>query len=86
MRNEEIVWQVGQRLVTGFPGVSLDAAFREAVARWKIGNVILFSRNLVGKGQISDLCGDIDNLVYRETGMRPWIMIDQEGGMVSRLP
>lgn len=45
-----------------------------------------FSRNLVGKGQISDLCGDIDNLVYRETGMRPWIMIDQEGGMVSRLP
>ncbi|MCH3919560.1 MAG: glycoside hydrolase family 3 protein [Sphaerochaeta sp.] len=86
MHSESIVWQTGQRLVTGFPGSEMDDPFRETVARWKIANVILFSRNLTDADGIGKLCGDIDELVMGETGTHPWIMIDQEGGMVSRLP
>ena len=47
---------------------------------------MLSSRNLSSKSQIIDLCEAIDTLVFGETGTHPWIMVDQEGGMVSRLP
>ena len=86
MDSETLKWQVGQRFVTGFPGLEMDGEFKELVRRWKIGNIILFSRNLSGKDQIANLCGEIAALVLKETGTIPWIMIDQEGGMVSRLP
>lgn len=86
MRDGQLVWQMGQRLVTGFEGTVLDTAFKETVKRWKIGNMMLSSRNLSSKSQIIDLCEAIDTLVFGETGTHPWIMVDQEGGMVSRLP
>jgi len=86
MHDETLVWQIGQRLVTGFAGTSLDDSFKEVVKRWKIGNVILFSRNLKDREQITALCAQADELVFHETETHPWIMIDQEGGMVSRLP
>jgi len=86
MRDGQLVWQMGQRLVTGFEGTVLDTAFKETVKRWKIGNMMLSSRNLSSKNQIIDLCEAIDTLVFGETGTHPWIMVDQEGGMVSRLP
>ena len=38
--------QIGQRLVIGFPGTELDPEFVRLVREYKIGNVILFQRNL----------------------------------------
>lgn len=38
--------QIGQRLVIGFPGTELDPEFKRLVKEYKVGNVILFQRNL----------------------------------------
>lgn len=71
--------QIGQRLVIGFPGTELDPEFVRLVKEYKIGNVILFQRNLKSMEQVKALCADIQELVRRETGHDAFITIDQEG-------
>lgn len=78
--------KIGQRLMTGFPGTEMTEEFRQAVKNHKIGNVILFRENIVSRDQLKRLCRDIQALIRRETGHSAFIAIDQEGGIVSRLP
>ena len=77
---------VGQRLVFGFKGTELPQEFTELVRKFKLGNVILFRYNVENTAQLSRLCAEIQELVRRETGHPAFITIDQEGGMVTRLP
>lgn len=77
---------LGQKLIFGFQGESLSAEFVQLVKEYKIGNVILFQRNVNSASQLRKLCGEIQDLIRRETGHPAFIVIDQEGGMVSRLP
>lgn len=76
---------MGQHLVTGFEGPAMTPEFIEQVREWKIGNVILFENNVVNCEQLRKLCADITRLITEETGIPPFITIDQEGGAVSRL-
>lgn len=76
---------IGQHFVCGFDGIEMDEPFIEAVRRYKIGNVILFARNIANKEQLFQLCTDIQDLVQKECGYPAFITIDQEGGMVTRL-
>jgi len=77
---------LGQKLVFGFHGTALPEEFKELLREYKIGNVILFLRNVESAAQVRRLCAEIQRLVRQETGYPAFIMIDQEGGMVSRLP
>ena len=77
--------RLGQHLVAGFQGTSMTEEFIRRVKSHKIGNVILFEYNVASKEQLSKLCGDIRALIEGETGITPFITIDQEGGAVSRL-
>ena len=77
--------QVGQHLFTGFAGPGIPADFARAVREHKIGNVILFARNVRSAAQLKALCADIQTLVIGATGHPAFIAIDQEGGAVSRL-
>lgn len=80
-----ITTKIGQHFICGFPGTTMDEAFKEAVRTHKIANVILFSRNIESKEQVKKLCEDIQALVQKECGTDAIIGIDQEGGMVTRL-
>ena len=84
--NTELLIEMGQHMVTGFPGTEMPQEFINIVKRAKIGNVILFTHNIESLPQVHKLCRDIDELITSETGHHPFITIDQEGGMVSRLP
>ena len=77
---------LGQNLIFGFHGTSLPPEFKALIRRYKIGNVILFQRNIESAGQTRRLCREIQTLIRQETGYPAFIVIDQEGGMVSRLP
>lgn len=77
--------KIGQRLMIGFPGTQLDDAFIRLVKTYKIGNVILFRRNVQDCAQLRELCAEIQALVQAETGYPALIGIDQEGGCVTRL-
>ena len=82
----EIREMLGQKLVFGFHGTQLTEEFKALIRRYKIGNVILFLRNVESASQLRQLCCDIQTLIREETGYPAFIIIDQEGGMVSRLP
>lgn len=78
--------QIGQRLVGGFPGKEMSPEFIRLVKEYKLGNVILFQHNVESMPQVRQLCRDIQELVKKETGHYAFITIDQEGGVVTRLP
>ena len=78
--------KIGMRLFSGFPGKEMSEEFRRMVREYKLGNVILFSNNIESLEQLNRLCVEIDEFITAETGYHPLISIDQEGGMVSRLP
>ncbi|MDR2418927.1 MAG: beta-N-acetylhexosaminidase [Treponema sp.] len=78
--------QIGQRFIIGFDGHTLTPEFRRLLRQYKAGNVILFRENLQNAAQAKALCDDIKASVIEETGIPPFIAIDQEGGRVSRLP
>ena len=77
---------LGQKLVFGFHGDTLSEEFISLIKEYKIGNVILFLRNVKSASQLRRLCADIQSLIRAETGYPAFIIIDQEGGMVTRLP
>lgn len=77
---------LGQKLIFGFHGTSLSEEFKDLIREYKIGNVILFMRNVENAAQVRRLCAEIQTLIQAETGYPAFIVIDQEGGIVSRLP
>lgn len=76
---------LGQRLAFGFEGTCIPENFAALVREYKIGNVILFRRNIENNEQLRRLCRELQSLIIAETGHPAFITIDQEGGMVTRL-
>jgi beta-N-acetylhexosaminidase len=75
----------GQRLMIGFEGTELSQRLKFYIDTIKVGGVILFTRNITGPGQITQLCSSIQEYA-RGCGQPPlFIAIDQEGGKVARL-
>ena len=77
---------LGQKLVFGFHGTELSEEFKALIREYQVGNVILFLRNVQSANQLRRLCGEIQELILEVTGYPAFIVIDQEGGMVTRLP
>ena len=77
---------LGQKLIFGFHGTALSKEFKSLIREYQIGNVILFLRNVESADQLRRLCAELQSLILEVTGFPAFIVIDQEGGMVSRLP
>ena len=77
---------IGQKIILGFHGLDLPEEFEELIRKYQIGNVILFQRNIQSDRQLRSLCAKIRKVVLESCGYLPFIVIDQEGGMVSRIP
>ena len=86
MTDNERRIRIGQRFITGFPEDHVTDEFRSMVKKWKIGNIILFQHNIKSRAQLKALTKELEDLVVSETGIKPFIAIDQEGGVVTRLP
>ncbi len=86
MSDEELKRLIGQVMICGFPSPYLDAQARQLITEYHLGNVILFSRNILSFGQISELTGALQKLA-QDTGQADPLIIatDQENGLVSRL-
>ena len=68
--------KIGQRLMTGFPGLEMTEEFIQVVKEHKIGNVILFRENIRDNEQLKKLCDQIQTLIRAETGHSAFIAID----------
>jgi beta-N-acetylhexosaminidase len=76
----------GQRVVVGFDGRTAPRAVLRRVAAGELGGVILFTRNLGSRGALRRMTARLQEAARQAPGGRPvLIMVDQEGGQVSRL-
>ena len=85
MDSQHLRVAIGQRICAGFIGTEVTQELRNLIHDHKVGNILLFSRNVVSFDQLRHLCRDLTALVLQETGLPPLIMMDEEGGAVSRI-
>ncbi len=78
--------KIGQLFVVGFPQERPSEEFMRLVREYRVGNVILFTHNISSRQQLSELTKFLFGEIRKETGVIPLISIDEEGGVVSRLP
>lgn len=72
---------MNQILVTGVPGPVLDAETAKMFRTVQPGGYILFARNIESASQLRKLIDDLRDL----SEVEPVIVVDEEGGRVSRL-
>jgi beta-N-acetylhexosaminidase len=77
----------GQRLVTGFPGQSPPKALVNMIREGRIAGVILFAHNFDSEAEADALVERLRS-IRRPRGLRQPLLVsvDQEGGLVKRLP
>jgi beta-N-acetylhexosaminidase len=78
--------KIGQLLVFGFQGNSLDGDYEKWLASGRLGNVKIFLRNVESREQLVRLTADIEAFCARG-GARvpPFIATDMEGGTVNHI-
>lgn len=86
MKEMSLREKIGQLIITGFPSPALTEDITTLSEQYKIGNFILFTRNVQSTPQVKQLCGDLQAMACKNTGHPAFIAIDQEGGVVTRLP
>ena len=77
--------KIGQLLVFGFSGTSLDQGTTEMLDRYKPGGLIIMGENVKSAGQLLELVNSL-KAVSSESGIPAFISVDEEGGRVSRMP
>ena len=76
--------KIGQLMMCGFPGTDVTEMI-DLIKRYKIGNVILFARNVKDPKQLFELNQTLQKVALETLGQPLFISIDQEGGMVTRI-
>jgi len=81
---------VGQHVIASLPGTTLPASLAARIRAGEVAGVILFSRNVSSRAQLRALTAKMQ--AARRAGpaalrgLPLLVMIDQEGGLVKRLP
>lgn len=77
--------KIGQLMLVGFDGTTVDAELRQMITDYHIGGVILFARNVQSPEQVTSLTNELQRLALTSQHPGLFIAIDQEGGRVARL-
>jgi beta-N-acetylhexosaminidase len=77
---------VGQKIVTAFSGTAPSPALLRRLRAGRLGGVIVFSENVTSPGQVRALTRRLRRAAAAGGNPPPLIAVDQEGGLVKRLP
>lgn len=77
--------KIGQLMIIGFNGTSVDENLNDLVKNSYIGGVILFKDNVESLDGVTELINNI-KLLNIENKIPLFISVDEEGGVVSRIP
>ncbi|MFC1669125.1 beta-N-acetylhexosaminidase [Spirochaetota bacterium] len=77
--------KIGQMIVIGIPGKSMNKRTLGMIKKIKPGGVILFGFNIKSEKQLKDYIGHIQEASMMYTGLPLFVSIDQEGGRVKRI-
>ncbi len=84
--NLDLAAKVGQRMLVVFPGPELTPAIANFLLAVKPGGIVMFADNITSLAQITKLNADLQNLAAKNN-LPPFIItLDEEGGIVSRMP
>lgn len=78
--------QFGQMLMIGFEGTQVTPEIVSLFSDIRPGGVLLLSRNIESKEQVTNLIADLQEISIRITGLPLFVAVDQEGGVVARVP
>lgn len=82
----DAVRRVGQRFAVGFEGLSPSADLKGLLRDFGVATVVLFSRNVEGPEQLTELVRELQALARAFGHGEPLLIaVDQEGGRVARL-
>lgn len=77
--------RVGQLMMVGILGPTLDKDASWQLSQYPLGNIILFDRNMENPAQVKKLNQGLTKQIQDTTGVAPFIAVDQEGGQVVRM-
>ncbi len=78
--------KIGQMIMASIEVTEMDDKTRTFLEENCVGNIILFGKNCVNRGQIAALNRQIQDVVTSYTsGVQALLSIDQEGGIVTRI-
>jgi beta-N-acetylhexosaminidase len=77
--------KIGQLMVIGFDGTTVDADVRQMITDYHVGGIIVFARNIESPRQVAILTNELQNAALESGHPGLFIAIDQEGGRVARL-
>ena len=84
LENMSLAEKAGQVVICGLKGYEIDSDVTSLIQDSKVGGVILFAKNIKDSTQLATITNSIKNLSNPE--IPPIIAIDEEGGMVTRMP
>jgi beta-N-acetylhexosaminidase len=84
--DETVRHLAGQRLMLGFDGTQFNSDLETLIRRFQAGGIIMFRQNIVSPDQVAQLCADAQAFAVSCRLPPLFIAVDQEGGVVSRLP
>lgn len=77
--------KIGQLFVFGIRGTEVNSSISHWFNSHQPGSIILFRRNMKSPQQVALLNHHLQNLALKKSKVPLFIMVDQEGGSVSRL-
>ena len=77
---------VGQKVITAFQGTAPSATLLARLRAGHVGGVVLFSENIASSRQLRVLTRKLRDAAADGGNPPPLIAVDQEGGIVKRLP
>lgn len=76
--------KLGQMVCVGFDGTTPPEELLALIRTYKIGNLSLYAHNFTDKAQARRLARELTACIEEQTGIAPFLSVDQEGGMVTR--
>jgi beta-N-acetylhexosaminidase len=78
--------KIGQMFIVGFEAPYVDEHVTKVIKEYHLGNIIYFSRNIKSSRQLFEMNKELQRMAMSENNIPLFISIDQEGGMVTRIP
>lgn len=75
--------KIGQLFIVGFEGETVNDEIVDLISNRKVGGLILFARNIVNSSQLIELNNSLRKI---QSDIPLFISVDEEGGLVSRVP
>ena len=77
--------KVGQLLVIGIHGTSINDDIKYMLGEYHFGGIVLFDRNMQTKDQVRQLLSDLQSYTKKNNKIGLFLAVDQEGGIVARM-